>query len=157
MQIRMENFPRNRKGRQKVEVYIDPWDTLDVSVTLANIILPTLVQLKEQEVCPMIMYEVDCPRDEQGNPTDEADYEANIKWNLILDKMIWAFEQVLNPDVRGVRITGKDERHPEDEKKFNTLSWEIHSVGNVQTRLLNHPEIQEGFELFGKYYWSLME
>lgn len=65
------------KRIQTVKVRIDRWDTWSMDDTLAFIILPMLVQLKETT---------------HGYPsglTEEG-------WNEILDEMIWAFDQKCN-------------------------------------------------------------
>lgn len=47
------------------------------------------------------------------------------EWEVILDKIIWAFEQILVED----------------------------AVGKID----NYEKVQEGLELFGKYYWNLWD
>ena len=64
---------------QSVKVKIHNYDTWSMDDTLAPIILPMLVQLKETT---------------HGHPADLTEQE----WDEILDKMIWAFEQKCRDD-----------------------------------------------------------
>ena len=71
---------------QTVEIKIDPWDTWSMDHTLAYIIHPMLVQLKDTQ---------------HGYPSELTEQE----WNDILDEMIWAFEQKCKD---GNWVTDKD-------------------------------------------------
>ena len=64
---------------QSVKVKIHNYDTWSMDDTLAPIILPMLVQLKETT---------------HGHPADLTEQE----WDEILDEMIWAFEQKCRDD-----------------------------------------------------------
>ena len=64
---------------QSVKVKIHNYDTWSMDHTLAPIILPMLVQLKETT---------------HGHPADLTEQE----WDEILDEMIWAFEQKCRDD-----------------------------------------------------------
>tara|TARA_B100001093_G_C26677603_1_gene949002 strand:- start:278 stop:634 length:357 start_codon:yes stop_codon:yes gene_type:complete len=60
--------------KQKTNIRIDKYDTWSMDHTLAMIIHPMLVQLKETT---------------HGYPSELTEE----RWNEILDEMIWAFEQ----------------------------------------------------------------
>jgi len=81
-----------------------------------------------------------------------------LKWNEILDKIIWSFEHI-NDDVDPIYPENYDSRHIvvdisekgtafrlADDRKIDWSPIEAH-----QRRL------QEGFELFGKHYENLWE
>jgi len=70
MRVRIGPYRKNRAKH----VEIEPHDTWNMDRTLALIIHPMLVQLKETT---------------HGYPVDLTEQE----WDDILDKMIWAFEQ----------------------------------------------------------------
>lgn len=92
------------------EVVIDEWDTWSVDVTLAYIIAPLLRKLKETA---------------HGYPSSLTE----VRWNEILDEMIWAFEY--------------------KRDNFDTITDENRE--NTQQRL------NAAFKLFGQYYESLWD
>tara|TARA_R110002153_G_scaffold250586_1_gene407391 strand:+ start:202 stop:582 length:381 start_codon:yes stop_codon:yes gene_type:complete len=65
--------------KQKTSIRIDRWDTWSMDHTLAHIVLPMLVQLKETQ---------------HGYPHGLTEQE----WDEVLDEMIWAFEQKCRDD-----------------------------------------------------------
>ena len=91
MKIKIGPFPNHRfyhnwlynwfgySPKQKTSIRIDNYDTWSMDHTLAPIILPMLVQLKETT---------------HGHPADLTEQE----WDDILDEMIWAFEQKCRDD-----------------------------------------------------------
>lgn len=99
---------QNDGSEQDIEIHIDKWDTFNVDVTLAYIIIPVLQGYRDNL---------------HGWPNDLADMKD---WEEILDKMIWAFTV-----------------HLEDED-FDLSKEERNRV-------------QEGFDLFGKYYRNLWD
>jgi hypothetical protein len=117
---------------------------------LALIIHPALVQFKEQNC---------------GYPSGVTENE----WNIILDKMIFAFSQISSPWEDGDFYTGVDDyvwkpidKNGEltfDESEF--FGWEMETGPNhtakfdVQKYDEYEQKIQEGCELFGKYLRGL--
>ena len=84
MKVNIKNYP-NPDGmfykmginkEQKVSVKIDKWDTYNMDVTLAHIVYPMLVQLKETK---------------HTHPSDLTEE----KWDSILDDMIFSFKSKL--------------------------------------------------------------
>ena len=112
-------------------VKIDRWDTWSMDCTLAPIILPMLKQLKETKhgVPSSIVHTAD---------GGEIPFKrAEKKWDTILDKMIWSFEQIV------------DENN--DDQFFNVGKY------NVVAHRKHEKKIQEGLELFGKHYRDLWD
>lgn len=91
MKVKIGNYPNWRfyhhwlydwfgyAPKQKTKIRIDRFDTWSMDSTLAPIILPMLVQLKETK---------------HGHPADLTEQE----WDDILGEMIWAFEQKCRDD-----------------------------------------------------------
>ena len=73
------NLYLDRRNTQKTKIRVDRYDTWSMDHTLAPIILPMLVQLKETK---------------HGYPSDLTEQE----WDEILDEMIWAFAQKCRDD-----------------------------------------------------------
>jgi hypothetical protein len=124
-------------------VKIDRWDTWSMDYTLGTIILPMLKQLKATK---------------HGYP---AKLTAQ-KWDAILDKMIWSFEQVVGfyPDdqfwlVQPV-IDWEAPQTP-DENGLRKIKWI--EKGKLDKRSYNryHKQVNEGLALFGKHYRDLWD
>jgi len=127
--------------RQKIKVRIDPWDTWSMDHTLAPIILPMLIQLKESAHGAPHVDDKDVPKElqskyavEPGDPkmgiTDSSWFD---RWNWVIDEMIYAFDCKANKDDVFMRF---------DDQK---------SMKAEQKRISN------GFRLFGKYYEALWD
>ena len=179
MKVRLGKFYR-RSNRRNVNVEIEGFDTWSLDHSLALIILPALHQLKETkhgvpgQVVENVGGEDWDPQEsfEFYKETHNESWEVAAKsWDEILDKMIWSFQQLALEDydsqyhhgdadydwVKSDKtypnpITGKVEatyqmvdRNPDDH-------WYDH-VGHQ----LHEERIQEGLELFGKYYRSLWD
>lgn len=126
------------KRTQKVSVRIDRWDIYSIDYTLAPIILPMLVQLKERKHgCPDIDDE-DVPEELRSSNVSKNDDWYTImenRWDWILDEMIYAFDCKANKDDVYMR--------------FGSSSTDVELMEKEQDRISN------GFRLFGKYYESL--
>jgi hypothetical protein len=138
---------------QKVKVRIDKWDTWSMDSTLAPIILPMLVQLKETNHGSPNVDDEDVPKrlrstkkqQEKYNKDGSTDPKFFERWDWILDEMIWAFEQKVRgnwqDDYYGPYIEGKNKMEKTDGKGCNAH----------QERMTN------GFKLFGKYFEALWD
>lgn len=83
---------------EKYKVKVDYVDIWDASVTLAHIIVPVLKKLEEHKQGSPVVDPEDVP--EHLRPTEEAgpdngytDNTVHIRWEWVIDEMIWAFEQ----------------------------------------------------------------
>ena len=140
------NWLYNKFGysaEQKVKVRIDPWDTWSMDHTLAPIILPMLIQLKEtKHGAPNVDWE-DVPQylrptkteEEKYNKSGETDTFFFDRWNWILDEMIYAFDCKANKDEVYMRFDSNNRKAIEKEQQ----------------------RISNGFRLFGKYYEALWD
>lgn len=109
--------------KPKERVTIDKWDTWDFRTTLAPIILPMLLQLKETKQGAPHVDDEDVPAWLRSiGEEDEMYFE---RWDWIVDEMVFAF--------------ASDDQHWYDEDEL-TIS-----------------RIQNGFELFGKYFQALWD
>jgi len=160
----------DRKKKRKVYVRIDRWDTWNMDDTLAHIILPMLKQLKatkhggpyvEDEDVPEHMRSTVAPplTEEQKNIGD-VDANYFIRWNWVIDEMIFAFESKLDDSWEDQFQSGESQllfkklengmsemiRGADDTKKYD---WE--------GRTAYAKRISNGFRLFGKYYEGLWD
>ena len=179
MKANIGKYPKG-DGQKKVEVEIHGYDTWSLDHTLAHIIYPALLQLKATKhgVPSELVDDVggedwrdqDCFDFYKETHNDAFDIACK-RWDDILDKMIWSFEQVLkdeyselyhhgNADYDWVEsdktypnpITGKIEKTYQMVDKNPEEHWYDH-----EGQKLHEDRIREGFELFGKYYQNLWD
>ena len=169
-------------------IKIDYWDVWNMDSTLSPIILPMLKQLKEvKHGSPFVDFD-DVP--EHMRTSDKVDYDYEQKcfdfykeetdelfekkskeWDIVLDKMIWSFQQIAHgdyddkyhhgtPDYDWVEtdtqypnpITGKMEPTYQMVDKNPDEHWY-----DVEGHELHETRMREGFELFGKYFRNLWD
>ena len=170
----------SKSNRRNVDIVIESHDSWNVDSTLALIILPMLIQLKANKVgVPGIL--VDDVGGEDYLPQQSFDFysethkeswdKAAKRWDEILDKMIWSFQQIALEDYHDKYHHGNPtyEWVETEETIFNTVTNKTeklyqmidknpdqHWYDGIGDRL--HDErIQEGLELFGKYYRALWD
>jgi hypothetical protein len=126
--------------------------------TLADIILPMLKQLKATKHGAPHTEDSDVPEYLRSHMAQPKDHEWDIdslhfmRWDWILDEMIWAFEQKIADDAEGKFF---------DHSVSNGLDpWDVNYVGPSWDKK-SHTEWQDrksnGFRLFGKYYENLWD
>jgi hypothetical protein len=177
MKIKIGKFPKF--GNQKVDIQLDPWDTWNMDRTLAQIIYPMLLQLKaKKHGIPGNFVEVGGEDYSDQNcfdfykeTHDDAWKTGALGWDETLDKMIWSFGQLAYEDyddkyhhgkgeydwVKTDRtypnpVTGKIEATYQMVDKNPDEHWYDH-VGHMK----HEERIQEGLDLFGKYFRSLWD
>lgn len=172
MKINIGNFPENPNEDRVVEIHIDNFDTWNMDGTLAMIILPMLKQLNEHKHgAPGTMPAFEQVSGNNGQRVfdfyeAENDYaweQGHAQWQVIMDKMIWAFEQI-QPDYdweeQYTIVEGELDWdvYPEDEEKDAIpMRWKKEYVIDWEGRAQHAARIQEGLELFGKYYQNLWD
>tara|TARA_A200000159_G_C7036533_1_gene220258 strand:- start:110 stop:535 length:426 start_codon:yes stop_codon:yes gene_type:complete len=136
VRVRLGPYRKNRS----VKVEIEPHDTWNMDITLAHIIHPMLIQLKETKHGAPMVDEGDVPLgmgmseeakakyDELG----EVDGQFHARWDWVLDEMIWAFEEKI------------------------TLFNAAHEAATPE-RDAYYKRMSNGFRLFGKYYGALRD
>jgi hypothetical protein len=142
-------------------VKIDKWDTWSMDGTLANIILPMLIQLKATKHGTPIEFAETGGEDYNAqkhfdfyDTNEELNTKAIAEWDIVFDKMIFSFEHII------------DDGGWEEEfctGKFSTTigigepGWQGTRVCDYEAIKKVHAQIQEGLELFGKYYRNLWD
>lgn len=116
-----------KKQNRKIKIKIDPWDTWNMDHTLAQIIYPMLVQLKETSHGCFLVENDDVPLNLCGEKDDIGFDENHVeRYNYVMDEMIWTFDKIRNGESR------------------IDLTTEMYRVKN-------------GLRLFGKYYLGLWD
>jgi len=137
MKVNIGPFNPNH-NRRKIKVHVDYFDTFSLDHTLSVIILPCLIQLKNSQQGIPILNKSDTDPNQMSFDFEEdvesLYYEKNTEaWNEIMDKIIWSFQQLAF------------------DNENNLLKLES------DARLLYEERIQEGLDLFGKYYRALWD
>ena len=169
-----------KKGiNRKIDIKIDYFDTYSMDHTLALIILPMLLQLKStKQGVPQEFAEVG---GEDYHAQDCFDFykedqkemfEKRVKdWDTVLDKMIWSFQQLVLDDYSKQYHHGKTDYDwvKTDEKILNPITNKMEATYQMvdkdpdahwydrEGHMLHEERIQEGLELFGKYYRNLWD
>jgi len=150
-------------------VKLDQWDSWSMDHTLAYIIHPMLLQLKEtkhgapytdDKDVPKELKSTSAPPKENEWDTDEFHFQ---RWDYILDEMIWAFEQELKDDDENQFFDHSAYDKP-DGSKSNHKEW-FDDMSKAQSKLkVNWKGLKEhqkrkanGFRLFGSYYQNLWD
>jgi len=164
--------------KRRVCVHIDPWDSWSADHTLADIILPVLIDLKRSKQGAPNVDQEDVPENmrpgkleiEQYNTDGTTDALFFKRWDWVLDEMIWAFSEhvkdwdeadgkfwsgerdiVWTPvDEDGNEVAKEDSKYSRMDRGPNDTS-EFDSEGYEAYM----DRKQNGFRLFGKYYTSL--
>ena len=172
----INRWSNNRE--RKVKIRIDGYDVWSADNTLAMIIHPTLVKLKEvqhgyphvenDDVPENLRFEM--TEEEKANWDGSVDDKHEARWNYVLGEMIWAFEQCTKDD------RGDDQFHHnleqlemistpfEDNPKLSSIDFNYQKdptkpkywVDN-ESKKLHYDRISNGLRLFAKYYFSLWD
>jgi len=160
-----------RKNKAET-IVIHDYDTWNIDVTLAHIIVPMLKQLKEKKHGAPSVDNEDVSDELRASDEDLHTYSKNgetdehyfDRWDYVMDEMIFAFESKLEDweeqfasgenDVKFVEIPDK-----KDEEGEPLWTWE-HGPNHtreydVEGREKYQDRITKGFKLFGKYYNGL--
>jgi hypothetical protein len=155
---------------RKEKVRIDGYDVWSADHTLALIIHPTLIKLKEKKHGSPFVDDEDVPEELRSTaaPPKKNEYDTDDnyhdRWGWVLDEMIWAFSQILDDkaddkfhtgvyDIQFKEVTlenGKKVnqmvRGPDDTHKFDREGYDKWNA-----------RIANGLRLFGKYYRGLWD
>jgi len=142
MKINLGRYKNNGSARTQ-KVQIDKWDSWSADHSMALIIAPLLKQLRD---------------DTHGYPGEEGMTMA--KWKKILDKMIWSFEQLNGDDNESQFYSGKidwiETKLPNGNtecKKGPNDTFKVDTKGLIK----HNKKIQDGLNLFGKYFRNLWD
>ena len=144
------------RSQQKIKVHIDPWDTWSMDHTLAHIVLPMLIQLKETKHGGPFVDLKDVPKELHGKKltkkqkdNGEVDDKHFERWDWVLEEMIWAFEQKT--------LDSWEEQYYKYEDD-PTAQFGVKCVwSDDEGRKAHQERMSNGFRLFGKYYENLWD
>jgi hypothetical protein len=167
-----------KSGKQNMRVVIDRYDTWNMDSTLAHIILPMLLQLRQTKHGSPMVDDEDVPHlpkkglssDENNQydlfASDEQDElfwnQYHVRWEWVINEMIFAFRSLVTGNWDEKYFTGESDIYWEElddgsgmsEMKRgpnDTFVWDKEGYSKEFDR------IQNGFRLFGKYYQGLWD
>jgi len=159
---------------RKIKIRIDRYDTWSMDETLALIVLPMLVQLKETKHGAPFVDMDDVPEHLREELTEEQKANGSVsdlhfeRWDWVLDEMINAFTQINRNWERDFE-EGKRDIKMEHEPYVTEDGTVTEYEKLVLKRGPNHTlvedkagkkaeaeRIQNGFKLFGKYYSTMV-
>lgn len=158
------------KKKRTIYVQIDPWDTWSADCTLGYIIRPMLYQLKETKQGSPLVDDEDVPEELRSTsaPPKENEYDIDdnhhARWDWVINEMIFAFDSLdggPNEDWEDQFTTGDyDFRFKKIDE--DGTSQMIHGPNHTaetdwDARKAYSKRIQNGFQLFGKYFQSLWD
>jgi len=133
--------------KRRITIHIDKYDTWSMDHTLAMIIHPMLIQLKETKHgapntddwdVPHGIKSVNAKPKENDGDTDEFHF---VRWDFIMDEMIHAFGQLKEDDWQAKFYYDESGSFNVDEKGLDEEDKRIHN----------------GLRLFGKYFRNLWD
>jgi hypothetical protein len=169
MKVSIGKFPKSFNKERKIKVQIDPWDTWSMDHTLALIIHPMLIQLRNTKNSAGAVCDEDVPEELRSTsaPPKKNDWDTDEnyfkRWDWVLDEMIWAFAQILDDEAENSFHTGNHDTIWEEVKVEKKTLYEM-KKGPKDTHVFNkegwekwNARKQHGFKLFGKYYEALWD
>lgn len=164
--------------KRKTHIQIDPSDVWNMNHTLAKIIYPMLLRLKETK--QGIPHDFAITGGEEYSDQECFEfYESNTElfnkkvqeWDVVLDKMIWSFKQLIEDNTIEKYMHGepKFDWVESDKTVLNPITKKVEKTYqmvdknpdehwyDVDGHTLHEERIQEGLELFGKHFKSLWD
>jgi hypothetical protein len=178
MKINIGKYPKKGNNR-KIDIKIEQFDTYSMDHTLALIILPMLLQLKATK--HGVPHEFSEVGGEDYNSQECFDFYREdypemfnkkiLEWDNVLDKMIWSFQQLAIEDYESKYHHGKMEFEWEknNTKMLNPVTGKMETTFKMIDKNpdehwfdyegleLHNKRIQEGIDLFAKYYRNLWD
>ena len=159
------------KVDRKVDyVKIDYWDTWSMDHTLSYIILPMLKQLQATKHGSCLVDDEDVPDELKSTsaPPKENEWDTDDnthkRWDWVLNEMIWAFEQLNDPDWEEQFVHGTPQYSKEEEVEIEGYGLCYQLKQNNPDYWVDYPgirvyndRIMNGTRLFGKYYQNLWD
>lgn len=146
------------KPKRKVIIKPDYYDTWSLDHTLALIVAPLLIQLRDTMHGFGLVDDEDVPEDIRSTnaPPKKQDWDwddyAEKRWNWVLNEMIWAFTEHNNEEGDS-QFYDHSEVDPKADimEQVRQMKVDRDGLNAYNARKAN------GFRLFGKYYQNLWD
>ena len=167
MLVKMGKYPKNGDDR-KVSVRIDPHDAWGAYHSLALIIVPMLKMVKEKKQGSPFVDSEDVPEELRRTEEDcetflssgDIDDKFHARWEWVIDQMIFSFEHYLNADENDFQFWDEfpeiaEFKDTDDGTGNKELVWKTKGKYNEERAKIYYDKVQNGLNLFAKYYGSL--
>lgn len=149
-----------------MHVHIDRWDVWNMDTTLARIVHPMLLKLKEQKHGSPMVDDEDVPNELKSTnaPPKENDWDTDDfhhdRWDWVLDEIIWTFSQLQKGDNGdSMFYSGNADIffEPNEDGKFFEMKRGPKDTFRVdeEGKKAHYKRIENGLRLFAKYYFGL--
>ncbi len=156
------------KAQRKVKIRVDGYDVWGADHTIAMLVHPLLLKLKENKHGAPYVDDEDVPehlRSTAAKPKEhewDTDDNHEARWDWVLDEMIWAFEQCAKED------TGDDQFYSgevdwtfvkEEDGKYSRMEYGPNHTFKIdeEGKKAHYDRIKNGHKLFARYYFSLWD
>jgi hypothetical protein len=166
----------NKFGQKRKEkIVIHNYDTWSMDNTLALIILPMLKQLKEDKHGAPLVDDKDVPKELRSTSApkkkNEWDTDDNHfkRWDWVINEMIWAFEQKVDPDEgrsnyydpykpneKITYVYTVEHKTKEEEENYKEFYRNMGKFNRTKYKKYMERK-QKAFMLFGKYFEALWD
>ena len=143
----------NKEVNRRVKIH--KYDTWSMDHTLAYIVHPMLIQLKETKHGSPNVDDEDVPEELRSTnaPPKENEWDTDdnwhLRWDWVMDEMIWAFEQKT--------IDWEDQYYGEWIEDATKPFGGYNSKNDFDGMKKHQERMSNGFRLFGKYYEGLWD
>ena len=164
--------------KRRVSVHIDPWDSWSADHTLAEIILPVLIDLKRTKQGAPNVDPEDVPENLRPGKLELELYAKDgttdalffKRWDWVLDEMIWAFSEHTKDyeesegqfhtgthDIVWTPVDGDGNEVAKEDSKYSRMDRGPNDTSHydAEGHKIYMDRKQNGFRLFGKYYTAL--
>jgi hypothetical protein len=163
--LALEHWVNNKIAR-KVRIRIDNYDVWNLGDTLALIALPMLYEFKRQgisgapnvddeDVPEYLRSSAAPPLTEEERNHGAVDKLWHPRWEWVVNEMIWAMEQVNDPDADTHFHTDADPEKPRDEEGISFQERLDRGKFDREGYEKFYNRKQNGLKLFGKYLEAL--
>jgi hypothetical protein len=157
----------NARYTQKINVRIDKYDTWSMDNTLAFIVLPMLKQLNKTKHGSPLVDDDDVPdhlKSTSAEPLTDAqkttgypDNNHHARWEWVMGEMIWAFEQINDPNADDQFHSDVDPSKPRHEEGIEFEEAMRRGKFDKEGYMVWQNRKTRGLLLFGKYYEGLWD
>lgn len=140
-----------------INIHIDKYDTWNMDHTLALIIAPMLKQLRDTVQGAGYVDDEDVPEHLRSTaaPAKEDEYDIDdnhfLRWNWVLDEMIWAMENVIDSQHSSFYDHSDADKEEDINESIKKIKVDREGLAAYEQR------IQNGCRLFGKYFRNLWD
>lgn len=153
---------------REIDVTIDNYDVWNLDHTLAYIIHPALLRLKDVKPGAPNVDDDDVPEHLKSTsaPPKKNDWDTDenwfLRWDWVMDQMIWSFSTKLDDKHDSQFYSGEHDIQFIKSKEYPFYSEMVKGPNDTfkidMEGLTKHEaRIQNGFRLFGKYYQALWD